>query len=171
MEASPQNSSDDGLKSICIRVFNNQPAAEIAAANLESNGMACWTSADDCGGMMPIMGGGGVRLYVRADDVAAACAILGLVGTENMKTMPTDGLTRDYPKFIIVAGIWLICGLGLFVVGVRFGLLYYSKIDGVGRFVSFWLLAVSCAVCVYMLYRSLKNYYIQKKRATDEADN
>lgn len=67
----------DAVKTVTIRTFGSHETAELAAANLEAHGIACWVNADDCGGMYPnLTTAGGVRLLVRASDAEAAIALL-----------------------------------------------------------------------------------------------
>jgi hypothetical protein len=75
------DSGDDGLhdevKTATIRTFSSHEAAQLAASNLEANGIKCWVNADDCGGMYPsLTAAGGVRLSVRTVDAEAAIALL-----------------------------------------------------------------------------------------------
>ena len=168
MDANPQNFSADGLESVCIRVFNNQPAADIAASQLEANDIACWTSADDCGGLMPIMAGGGVRLFVSVANSQSAVEILSSELLVRTTALQPGEPPRDRPKFIIVAGIWVIYGVGLAGNLFSFRAMYFSRIDGLPWFFGFWLLAGLTAMCAFMLYRSVKNYLIQKARADAE---
>ena len=78
MDSEPtQASPGSDEKTITIRVFTNGDAAELARSDLESHGLKCWLSADDCGGMYPnLTAAGGVRLLVRAADAEAATALL-----------------------------------------------------------------------------------------------
>ena len=64
-------------KTVTIRTFGSHEAAELAVANLEAHGIACWVKTDDCGGMYPnLTAAGGVRLLVCAADAEAAFALL-----------------------------------------------------------------------------------------------
>ncbi len=170
MDAKPQKFSAEILSPVCIRVFNNRPAAEIAAAKLAANDIACWISADDCGGLMPIMAGGGVKLYIHPDSMKTASELLEFESAdpnEDKKVLPVGEPPHDHPKFIIVIGIWIICGAGLAGNLYSFRALYLSSINGLHRFLMFWFLAGFTALCTFMLYRSVKNYFIQKKRAKE----
>src|SRR5450756_1612034 len=113
------NKNPPEVTTLVLRVFGNHESAELAAANLNAHGIDCQTSADDCGGLMPIMAGGGVKLIVRSGDARPAEAILDssfdLAGpaVPEEATVKIDEPVPDLPKFIIVAGIWTIFGLGL----------------------------------------------------------
>lgn len=62
---------------VIIQTFSNHDDAELAAAQLEANGIACWVMADDCGGLLPNLAlAGGVRLLVSRSDEAAATTLL-----------------------------------------------------------------------------------------------
>lgn len=173
MDAELQSQSVDQLQSACIRVFNDQPSAGIAAANLEANGIACWTSADDCGGLMPVMAGGGIKLFVSVANVESAIEILnsqlpGDAVKADTTSVTSDDPPRDLPKFIILAGIWTLLIPGL--VGNVFVLkdIYFSALVGLPRFLLFWCLVGLIAINIYLLYRSLKNYLIQKGRSANK---
>jgi hypothetical protein len=60
-----------------LRTFSNTESAELAKANLEAHGIACWLTADDCGGMLPGMDAvRGINLLVHPSDREAANALL-----------------------------------------------------------------------------------------------
>jgi hypothetical protein len=62
---------------VTIRVFMSLSEASIAKGALEAFGIACMTTRDDCAGQRPSMSMvEGIRLIVRADDVAEAEEIL-----------------------------------------------------------------------------------------------
>ena len=79
-------------------------------------------------------------------------------------------LPRDRPKAVIVAGTWLIYGSGLIVNLVVLSLAMSGRFEAlVGVFWFFGSLA-GAGLCTYLLYRSLKNYSIHKRRAQEEAE-
>jgi hypothetical protein len=60
-----------------LKTFSLIGLAELARANLEAHSIACWLTADDCGGMLPGMDVvRGVKLLVRASDRDAANEVL-----------------------------------------------------------------------------------------------
>jgi hypothetical protein len=74
---STSGENHDKEETLTVRIFSSREAAQLAAANLEANGMRCWVDADDCGGMYPnLTAPGGVRLLVRASDAEEAAALL-----------------------------------------------------------------------------------------------
>jgi hypothetical protein len=65
-------------KLVTLHSFNSEFEAELAKAELESAGIQCYLSGDDCGGLRPAMSfTNGIKLIVRADDAARAAEILG----------------------------------------------------------------------------------------------
>lgn len=63
---------------VTIRTFNNEVEAELAKTQLESAGIRCFLSGDDCGGLRPALTmTNGIKVVVRADDAARAAEILG----------------------------------------------------------------------------------------------
>ena len=109
----------DEVNTVVIRVFGSHEAAALAATRLESYGIECWINADDCGGMMPILAGSGLKLVVCSGDAEAATAILDSQlsaanpASEHTADIEPDELVRDRPKLVIVLGIWMIYGAGL----------------------------------------------------------
>jgi hypothetical protein len=88
--------------------------------------------------------------------------------TENDRTIESDYLVRDRPKFIIVVGIWAIYGLGLFINILVLAVLRARPIGGIRGFAYFWF-RIGCGVfCTYMLYRVIKNYRNHKTLAEIE---
>jgi len=65
-------------KLVAVQSFLSRYEAELARGALESSGIPCMISADDCGGMRPhlSMGLSGVRLLVNEADAAKAADIL-----------------------------------------------------------------------------------------------
>ncbi|HEX4342020.1 MAG TPA: DUF2007 domain-containing protein [Verrucomicrobiae bacterium] len=75
-EADDPKSHDDA-KMVTVHTFNSHQIAELAAANLEAHGIACWIHSDDASGMLPNLTiPGGVRLQVHESDAEAAIALL-----------------------------------------------------------------------------------------------
>ena len=62
---------------ITIRTFASESEADIAKAALESFGIDCMLSRDDCGGQRPhLLIGAGIRLVTRSDDAERAEEVL-----------------------------------------------------------------------------------------------
>ena len=63
---------------ICIKSYAGRDEAELARGFLEANGIRAIVSAEDCGGARPelLLGTGGVKLLVKAEDRRAALDIL-----------------------------------------------------------------------------------------------
>jgi hypothetical protein len=177
MASEPTNGGPlNATKAACIRTYGNQETAQVAAASLQARGIHSWIIADDCGGMMPIMAGGGVKLFVRSDDAEEAEDILNpqiqaeASRAENKRDIKSDVLVRDRPKFVIVAGIWAIYGTGLIMNIFVLIASLNGTIGGLWGLIYFWL-SIGCgALCTYLLYRVIKNYRIHKKRAAEESD-
>ena len=96
------------------------------------------------------------------------------IGPEGFSDPPTsddEDLIRDRPKFVIVAGIWLICGIGLTLnTMILFAVLTGSASGPLGLF--YFMVSIACGgVCAYLLNRALKNYRIHKTRAADETND
>lgn len=71
------HSGEPQLELVTIRAFNNEVDAELAKTQLESEGIRCFLSGDDCGGLRPALTmTNGIKLVVRADDAARAEEIL-----------------------------------------------------------------------------------------------
>ena len=117
MESANEGLDADG-KILTVRLFGSHEAAGIAAARLEANGLQCWISSDDCGGMYPnLTTASGVRLKVRAEDFAEATALL------EAEPSPTE-LKQLEVEAVVAAPIkseppkklaWLQIGLGVFL--------------------------------------------------------
>jgi hypothetical protein len=116
----------DEEKTVTIRTFGDHEAAELAVANLEAHGIACWINADDCGGMLPsLTASGGVRLLVHASDVEAAIALLAAqVSPTEINQIETEAVASSPPE--PVSPQKLAWGQILFgiVIGVLLCLLY-----------------------------------------------
>jgi hypothetical protein len=80
-----------------------------------------------------------------------------------------EGLVRDRPKFVIVAGIWMIFGAGLVANILHICEFLTGTISGIFGFFYFCLSIGYGALCVYMLHRVVKNYKIHKQRAKNES--
>ncbi|HWD92863.1 MAG TPA: hypothetical protein VG938_11010 [Verrucomicrobiae bacterium] len=64
---------------VVVKTFATRDAALVVASQLEANGIATWTFADDCGGLYPNLSlAEGVHLLVSATDLVAACELLDL---------------------------------------------------------------------------------------------
>jgi len=60
-----------------LQTYSDSISAELVKARLEANGIECWLTADDCGGMLTAMDAvRGVRLFVRQADRDAASVLL-----------------------------------------------------------------------------------------------
>ncbi len=164
----------DEDKIVTIEIFASRGAAEIAVSKLEAHGIECWIKADDGGGVMPYLSAAnGVRLQVLASDVEAVVDLLKTqpqmensmsAGEEIMEPI------RDRPKFIIVAGIWMIYGTGL-IMNIFFLIIILSGAIGGGqRLIYSWISTGCCVFCIYMLYRSIRNYIIHKQREKEAGD-
>ena len=67
----------DDLKNVVIKTFATRDAANLAAAQLEANGIACWLTTDDLGGLLPNLAmASGVRLLVSPSDEEKARDLL-----------------------------------------------------------------------------------------------
>jgi len=147
---------------VSLGTYRNYESAHIAAALLESHGFHCCLNADDCGGMMPLFGSG-VKLFVRATEIEEAQRILH---SQEPAPRPKDDelIVPDLPKPVIVAGIWVLYGTGL-ILNIWDGIFCLSGgFVGVQGLVYFWLSMALGSLCVYVMYRSFKNYQIQKQR-------
>jgi hypothetical protein len=72
---SESDSPDSAL--ITIRTFTSEPEAYVAKSALDSFGIQCMISRDDCGGQRPhLTAAAGVRLMVRAEDAQRAADVL-----------------------------------------------------------------------------------------------
>lgn len=68
---------DPDVELVTIHSFDNEIEAEFAKAKLESAGIQCFLSGDDCGGMRPALSFvNGIKLIVKADDATRATEIL-----------------------------------------------------------------------------------------------
>ena len=63
---------------VCVQVYKDRLAAEMAKSHLEGSGIESSIDVDDCGGAYPfmVMLTGGVKLLVRRDDIQKARNIL-----------------------------------------------------------------------------------------------
>lgn len=147
---------------VSLGTYRNYESAHIAAALLDSHGFHCRLNADDCGGMMPILGSG-VKLFVRATEIEEAKRLLS--SQEPPPGAKDDELiVHDLPKPVIVAGIWLLYGTGL-ISNISVCIFCLSgKLIGIQGLVFFWLSIALGSLCVYLMYQVVKNYQIQKQR-------
>lgn len=153
-------SADD--EPIQIGSYYFQEMAQVAAASLGAEGIECWITSDDCGGMMPTMGSGGVKLFVHAKNVETAKEILRSQKTPQEKQ---DGeIPRDLPKPVIVAGIWFLYGSGLLSSVMLLFRCLNGAFIGSQRIAGIVFSICWGIICSYLLYRSVKNYQIQKQR-------
>ena len=112
-----------------------------------------------------------MRLAVLASDAEEAVAILeSPLQTENLiaegeREIKSDEPVSDLPKFIIVAGIWTIYGMGLIGNILVFAAVVSGRIRGIQGLIYFWLSLGCGAFCCYMLYRVIRNYIIHKRRS------
>ncbi|MGA2240815.1 MAG: hypothetical protein ABSH11_02100 [Verrucomicrobiota bacterium] len=92
----------DEAKIVTIRTFGSHEAAEVAVANLEAHGIACWVKTDDCGGMYPnLTVAGGVRLLVCAADAEAAIALLNAqVSPAEINQVETEAVSFPPPETV-----------------------------------------------------------------------
>src|SRR6185437_16726953 len=75
-ESASASSSGDPSR-VSIRTFTNRQAADLAGAQLRANGIECWISADDCGGLLANLSmAEGVHVLVSRSDEEAAKALL-----------------------------------------------------------------------------------------------
>src|SRR5689334_13146550 len=79
-------------------------------------------------------------------------------------------LPRDRPKMVIVAGTWLIYGSGLIVNLLVLSLAMSGRFEALAGVFWFFGSLAGAGLCTYLLYRSLKNYSIHKRRAQEEAE-
>jgi len=125
MAADPTNGGfHDDTKTVTIRIFGSHDAAELAAANLDAHGIACWLKADDCGGMYPNLAavGGGVRLLVRAADADAAIALLDTEASPSeLNQIETEAIASAPPEIFPLKKLALGQILSGLVVGVILG--------------------------------------------------
>jgi hypothetical protein len=74
-----------------IAIFGSDTEAHIARGLLESNGIPCFVTTDDCGGIYPhLQLATGVRLITRKSDAERASKILAEVQEENAQHPPSD---------------------------------------------------------------------------------
>ena len=93
----------------------------------------------------------------------------GGASESELEGLEEEVLPRDRPKAVIVAGTWLIYGSGLIVNLLVLLLAMSGRFEAlVGVFWFFGSLA-GAGLCTYLLYRSLKNYNIQKRREAEES--
>ena len=106
-------------------------------------------------------------------DAAARCVECGITDTEQArpKNRTLETLVRDYPKPIVVVGLWMMFLPGfvansLVVLGSLFGA--REVFPGALYFV---LSAGGALICGYALHRSVKNYQIHRARLLREQAN
>lgn len=64
-------------RTVCVASFVRDREADLARMALESNGIECLLSADDCGGMRPYMSfNTGIRITVKESEATRAQKIL-----------------------------------------------------------------------------------------------
>lgn len=64
-------------RTVCVASFVRDREADLARMALESNGIECLLSADDCGGMRPYMSfNTGIRITVKESEATRAQEIL-----------------------------------------------------------------------------------------------
>ncbi len=62
---------------VCVATFSSQLQADMARMALDTHGIECFTTADDCGGARPYMQlATGVRLMVLSTEVERASEII-----------------------------------------------------------------------------------------------
>ena len=95
----PEGDPHRDRKDEIIHVFTSHESANLAAANLQANGIHCWITSDDGGGMLPNFAGPeGVRLHVRALDAGAAIALLtGQAPAEEISAPPETEASLPSP--------------------------------------------------------------------------
>lgn len=112
------------------------------------------------------------------DDAAKSCAACGTseftpatseIAQQIQPEPPeSDVLPRDHPKIAVVAGFWVLYGSGLIGNLLVIASVLTGSVSGMTGLAAIWLSSALGALCVYLLYRSAKNYCIQKERALRE---
>jgi hypothetical protein len=98
------------------------------------------------------------------DEFADPVAQPARIGSPGQAQQTPDTLAPDYPKPIVVLGIWVI------FLPTLFGNLSLALVALFGEFgilpgVFCFFLALGCAaICGYALYRAIKNYQIHRDR-------
>ena len=70
-------------RTVCVATFARDREADMARMALESNGIDCLLSKDDCGGMRPYMQfTTGIRITVKESEVTRAQEILAELDKE-----------------------------------------------------------------------------------------
>jgi hypothetical protein len=174
MDSTPTNLPAEDCRSVCVRVFNDRLSAETAASILDSNGIASCINTDDFGGLVQLMTLCGARLSVPAPDSERAVELLSVYFPETPAGKRNFCAPCNPPRarahIIVVIGIW-----GLFGNVLIFhleGLLSASTglHDVRIKFIAFWWSALSIALITYTMFRSCKNYFIQRRRAAKDKD-
>ena len=71
-----------GSEMAVVAIFSSEVEAAVAKAALESAGIQCIVSSDDCGGMERFLTTKGIKLMVRARDQEQAREFLATGGTQ-----------------------------------------------------------------------------------------
>ena len=128
MESANEGLEEDG-KILTVRLFGSHEAANIAAAKLETHGLQCWVSSDDCGGWYSnLTPAEGVRLKVRAEDFAEATGLLEAEpSTDEINQLEAAALAAapiksDPPKQLA----WLQIGIGV-LLGIFLCLFFQGR--------------------------------------------
>lgn len=112
---------------VTLKVFGTAAAAETVAGLLESNGIACWLQADDCGGMLtPLDAAQGVKLLVRPAEADTAKALLNAAPDVKNETTSANSPSSE-ASLAPVAGpqkFSLLQIVAAAIVGIVLGLLY-----------------------------------------------
>jgi len=116
-------------KGTVIQTFPTRTDADLAAARLEANGIACWIAADDAGGFYPNLAlSQGVRLFVLESDAEAARELLELPPSP---VDPNPGVEENPPTTTVsrpnkISPGEIVIGI---IVGVLGTLLYQHLAD------------------------------------------
>jgi hypothetical protein len=150
-DSSADNQPDEA-KAIVVHIFSSRESAALAAANLEARGIACWITADDCGGMYPsLTAPGGVRLLVRQSDAEAAIALLDTqVSPAELNQIETGAVASSPPETTPLKKL----ALGQIVSGLAAGIIF-----------GIWL----CLLYQWANQLGTKTYYQYRDGKRDEA--
>jgi hypothetical protein len=104
-------------EAVVVRTYESEIAAGIAASRLESEGIEAHIHKDDCGGAYPsLQMAGGVRLFVKPEDLEDAKRILDEMDTEvsveGERAEPEEDRKRSRLGVFLVIGSFLL-GLAL----------------------------------------------------------
>lgn len=147
---SPTANPVEEEKTATVEIFQTREAAELAAGKLEAYGISCWLKSDDAGGMYPNLAmAGGIRLQVRASDVAAAAALLKAqlsaseISELDVKAAASPPVKETKVRFAPVQ-IFLGIGLGIFLCLLcqqieKSGTRTYNYYDRDGRIYEQWI--------------------------------